>query len=447
VWVTVFARPGLPAGVYRGSLRMATVDGPQREFTVEARVLDFDLPVTPRLKTDFGYWEDTAVAGAKARGGSGNPDVLLAAYMKNALEHRVTLREGAALPAPGSGDYAATLQKHLPSLRAALAGGATTVAAPPALLDAPEKLAALEAFVKREKLEGRVFVPLSHEPAEPAWPRLMETLAKWRAGAPSVPAAVGTFGLRPFLPDDVGLWSVHAQVMDTPAGIELLKRISGGREVWWYFSHQPPRPYGNLFLDFTAVEHRILFWQAWALGMRGMQYWCVNYSPEGQSPFADLLDSTPVNGDGCLVYPGKDGPVNSVRWETVRDGMEDYDYLALFMERRAALAGRAVPEALTARVAAAGDLSALLPSLVTFARDSAELLKKRGEIGEMIVEAGVALKTAPAATKPAAPPAPAPAPAPSPAPAKPAPAAKPALPGSPAPLPAPGPTKNFGAKS
>jgi len=450
VWVTIFARPGLPAGVYRGPLRLATVDGPQREFTIEARVLHFDLPATPGLKTDFGYWEETAVAGAKARGGSGNPDALLAAYMKNALEHRVTLREAAALPAPGPGDYAATLQKHLPDLRAALAGGATTLAAPPALLDAPEKLAALEAFVKREKLEGRVFVPLSHEPAEPAWPRLMESLAKWRAGAPSVPAAVGTLGLRPFLPDDVGLWCVHAQVMDTPAGIELLKRISGGREVWWYFSHQPPRPYGNLFLDFTAVEHRILFWQTWALGMRGVQYWCVNYAPEGQDPFTDPLDTTPVNGDGCLVYPGKDGPVNSVRWETVRDGIEDYDYLALFTERRAALAGRAAPEALTARVKAAGDLSALLPSLVTFARDTAELLKKRGEIGETIVEMGRALKAAPAAKAPMAPPAP---PAPKPAspalkPAPPAPGVAPGLPGSPAPLPAPapGPTRNFGAK-
>ena len=452
VWVTVFARPGLPAGVYRGPLRMATVDGAARELTVEARVLDFDLPNTPRLKTDFGYWEETAVRGAKERGGSGDPAALLGAYTQNALEHRVTLREGAALPAPGPGDYAAALQKRLPALRDALARGATTLAAPPALLEAPEKLAALEAFVKREKLEGRVFVPLSHEPAEPAWPRLMESLAKWRAGAPSVPAAVGTLGLRPFLPDDVGLWCVHAQVMDTPAGIELLKRISGGREVWWYVSHMPPRPYGNLFLDFTAVEHRILFWQAWALGMRGMQYWCVNYAPEGQNPYTDPLDSTPVNGDGCLVYPGKDGPVNSVRWETVRDGLEDYDYLSLFMERRAALAGRQGAEDLAGRAVAAGDLSALLPSLVTFERDSAVLLKKRGEIGGMIAELGRALETAPpkAPAPAAAPPTPAPAPAPAPAkPAPPAPSAAPVLPGSPAPLPAPatGPTRNFGGKS
>ncbi|HQL95324.1 MAG TPA: hypothetical protein PL005_11635, partial [Candidatus Hydrogenedentes bacterium] len=109
-------------------------------------------------------------------------------------------------------------------------------------------------------------------------------------------------------------------------------------------------------------------------------------------------------------------------------------------------------EDLAGRAVAAGDLSALLPSLVTFERDSAVLLKKRGEIGGMIAELGRALETAPpkAPAPAAAPPTPAPAPAPAPAkPAPPAPSAAPVLPGSPAPLPAPatGPTRNFGGKS
>ncbi|HRZ17823.1 MAG TPA: hypothetical protein P5141_09700, partial [Candidatus Hydrogenedentes bacterium] len=114
-----------------------------------------------------------------------------------------------------------------------------------------------------------------------------------------------------------------------------------------------------------------------------------------------------------------------------------------------ALAGRQGTGDLAGRAVAAGDLSALLPSLVTFERDSEVLLKKRGEIGGIIAELGRALETAP----PKAPAAPAPAPAkPAPAPAKPAPpapSAAPVLPGSPAPLPAPatGPTRNFGGKS
>jgi hypothetical protein len=42
-----------------------------------------------------------------------------------------------------------------------------------------------------------------------------------------------------------------------------------------------------------------------------------------------------VNGDGFLIYPGRDWtPWPSVRLENVRDGIEDYEYLWLLRERR-----------------------------------------------------------------------------------------------------------------
>lgn len=436
VWVTVHARRGLPAGLYRGKVALRALDEEPRELNVEVRVHDFDLPDTPRLKTDFGFWDEAAVRGAKALGGRGDAAALTQAYLDNALEHRVTLREAMALPEPGAGDYGAALAARLPALRRALEKGATTIAAPPSLLAAPEKLAALDAFVRREGLGGRVFTPMAYEPPEPAWPGLMDSLAKWRAGAPNVPSSVSTIGLHPFLPDDVDLWCVHAQLMDTQAGLELLRRISAGREVWWYVSHTPPRPYGNLFVDFAAVEHRILFWQAWALGMRGMQYWSVNYFPEWQNPHTDLLDSTPVNGDGCLVYPGPDGPVNSIRWETVRDGIEDYDYLSLFMERRNALLERGGHQELLQRAASAYNLENVVPSLVTFSRDGEVLARKRAEIATMIEEMDRALKTAPPPSAPA--PASTPAPTPALAPSEPFPVRQ--FPAS------EGPRKNFGGR-
>ena len=42
-------------------------------------------------------------------------------------------------------------------------------------------------------------------------------------------------------------------------------------------------------------------------------------------------------GDGMLLYPGNkvgiDGPVGSLRLEVFRDGLEDFDYLALADQR------------------------------------------------------------------------------------------------------------------
>ena len=168
----------------------------------------------------------------------------------------------------------------------------------------------------------------------------------------------------------------------------VLQRIAAGKEVWCYVNHAPARPYANFFLDFAAIEHRILFWQAWALGVKGMHYWGVNYAEPNQDQWKSTLDIRPVNGDGLLVYPGADGPVNSIRWECVRDGLEDYDYLAVFQVCRRKLAEKGGQEALIARADKAGDLGKVVPDLVSFSRDPKALLDKRIEIGALIEDMG-----------------------------------------------------------
>jgi hypothetical protein len=333
------------------------------------------------------------------------------------------------------------------AIKDALARGASQTAVSPDLRTTPDRLKAVNDMVLRAGLKGKVFTPLAYEPMEPGWPKLMEAVTQWKVAAPDVPVSVSTIGIRPFLPDACDLWCIHSQVLDTPNGMDILKRVSGGREVWWYVSNTPPRPYGNLFVDFAGIEHRILFWQAWALGIRGMQYWNINYIPAWQNPEKDLLDATPVNGDGALVYPGPDGPINSIRWEIIRDGIEDYDYLSLFMDRRAKLLEQGGQEALLSRAAEVFNLEKVVPSLVTFTRDSQLLLQKRADIAAMIEEMDRAIKAGPKKTAPPAAPAPAlpkPEPLPKPAAAAPAPAPPAAAPPPQFPQTG-GPTKNFGA--
>ena len=101
-----------------------------------------------------------------------------------------------------------------------------------------------------------------------------------------------------------------------------------------------------------------------------------------------MVDVTPVNGDGFLVYPGPEGPVNSIRWEVIRDGIEDYDYLVLFMNRFRKRNAADGAEALMDRAAQTLDLRELVPDLVRFPRDPSVLTKKRDDIARMIVELG-----------------------------------------------------------
>jgi len=105
-----------------------------------------------------------------------------------------------------------------------------------------------------------------------------------------------------------------------------------------------------------------------------------------------VLDTIPVNGDGMLVYPGPAGPINSVRWEIIRDGIEDYDYLALLRERRRKLLERGGKEAVLKRLDNVFDLRSVFTGLSQFEHNPEALLAKREQIGAMIDEADNALK-------------------------------------------------------
>ena len=180
---------------------------------------------------------------------------------------------------------------------------------------------------------------------------------------------------------------MHAQVLDTANVVPIKERTASGGEVWWYVNYDPPRPYGNFFIDFAGVEHRILFWQAWGAGIEGFHYWSVNHARPGQDPRRRQLDVTPVNGDGFLVYPGEDGPVNSVRWEIIRDGIEDYGYLVLLAQRLGAVEREAGRERAAEAWVRIG-LPELLTDLTNFARDPGVLLRKRLAVARMLEELG-----------------------------------------------------------
>ena len=110
----------------------------------------------------------------------------------------------------------------------------------------------------------------------------------------------------------------------------------------------------------------MLFWQVHKAGATGLLYYCVcswgglTKAYTGKQCFPDVpihlkdhwtLKRLGVNGDGLLVYPGRDmmEPIPSIRLEVVRDGIEDYEYLALLgrlVEKAKALpAGRRPPDA------------------------------------------------------------------------------------------------------
>jgi len=140
------------------------------------------------------------------------------------------------------------------------------------------------------------------------------------------------------------------------------QRRQFGEKFWWYVCTGPKAPYCTLFIDHPGTELRVWLWQTWQRKIDGILVWQTNYwtspaaypDPEHpQNPYEDPMGwrsgySTPKgekrpwgNGDGRFIYPPEaaadahptkpvlDGPVDSIRWEMLRDGIEDYEYLAI----------------------------------------------------------------------------------------------------------------------
>lgn len=139
-------------------------------------------------------------------------------------------------------------------------------------------------------------------------------------------------------------------------------RQKAGDTIWWYVCTGPKAPWPTLFIDHNAVDLRVWLWMTWKWNVSGILVWQSNYwnSPTAfpgtwQNPWEDPMSYTSGygqqpgtigywgNGDGRFLYPpNRDvlhdpkpyvtGPISSIRWEMLREGLEDFEYFALLRD-------------------------------------------------------------------------------------------------------------------
>ena len=108
------------------------------------------------------------------------------------------------------------------------------------------------------------------------------------------------------------------------------KAAERGAEMWFYTCCHPFGLYPNRFLDYPLVATRSLHWINYAHKLQGYLHWGLNFW--GDDPFGEPRPNLPP-GDTHIIYPGKSGPLSSIRFEVMRDGIEDFEYLTL-LERK-----------------------------------------------------------------------------------------------------------------
>jgi len=189
------------------------------------------------------------------------------------------------------------------------------------------------------------------EPQPPQYPLARDGMCMVEEAAPDLGRYIAEFnGPTPSV--NATIWSSQWPYSDYTEG---QKRQAMGQRFWFYFATHPVAPHPNNFIDHPAINSRIRSWYAERQGFDGEEYYGINYYLGTTNLWTDPMSSTGPqaegiiywgNGDGSLVYPPVRerpatpviaGPIDSVRWEMIRDGMEDREYFWL-LKRTLAIA-------------------------------------------------------------------------------------------------------------
>ncbi len=213
------------------------------------------------------------------------------------------------------------------------------VAAPPGVeLTAEQKLRGVLAQVERHVGEngwrGRVMIHVADEPFMHMLPTYAAVARIVREAAPSlrIIEAVEATGFDGAV--DVLVPKLNHLDLWRPS---FEREKAAGREVWFYTCCHPWGRYPNRFLDLPLVKTRALHWIEYLYGLDGYLHWGLNFFA-GTDPYSEagISEGLPL-GDRAIMYPGQDGPVGSLRWSAMRDGLQDYEYLLALQRRVEAL--------------------------------------------------------------------------------------------------------------
>ena len=204
---------------------------------------------------------------------------------------------------------------------------------------------------------GKEYIYWFDEPDEKDYPFVREGMNRIRRGASKLTRFITEHKPGPAIMD---VSEISCTIFDRVDPKAIAELIPQGREFWSYLCTGPKSPWVSLFIDHPAINLRIWLWMTYQFQMKGILVWRANYwtssslfPAEGlQNPWEDPMsyvaeNGVPFgqvngwgNGDGRFLYPpnrdpNKDktkylcGPVNSIRWEILREGIEDYEYFVL----------------------------------------------------------------------------------------------------------------------
>ena len=326
IWVDIFVPRNTPTGEYSGTFTIASDQG-TRNGKIILRVWDFELPIKPSLNSVFLFNTDqTKEASIEFLKHKLNPQ--FNGRSDPGLERELIDQWG--LKSVGLRGFWSGAERGKPSM-----GPAPSVAAlqAEAALHQPD----LFKFVySADEIDGYTNL---YEPMK-EWSRAIH-----QAGAYNLVVMAPV----PELYDDgsgtgrsaVDIWVVLPKMYEQSAD-SIAQVLRKGDQVWSYNSLVQDNYSPKWQIDFAPINFRIQpGFLSQNLGLTGLLYWQVDRWTQEPwndvNTFFDRFDNNrPYPGDGMLVYPGEQvgvrGVVPSMRLKWLREGIEDYEYVAILKQ-------------------------------------------------------------------------------------------------------------------
>ncbi len=385
IWVDVYAPAGKTAGRYTGTLTITGDNMAPRVVNVSARVRNFDIPLrgafdgmcsSPSGPSDTYYHGATGAArdqltkayidimldhrmspgGALLDGWTGASSTGLAPRTNGVYDFSLAEKWGEYARARGMGKFVAAYT--------GTPGGFGGVPNPPtqayyaALTDF---LTQYDTFLKAKGWRDDAMVYNIDEVTSDMQTYAKQNYARIKAIDPRLKVFQCFNDTSGGVAALTGYVDVYDITLGTFPGTTGAARVAAGDEVWsclccW------PTTHPNLFVDYPAMDARIVGVLSWKLGLKGFEYWdttywdtCLSHSGDKfiNSVMPDWSSNSfaKINGDGLLLYPGPDNTLlSSIRFENLRDGFEDYEYLALLRDRLALLQAMGGHDSLVAQL-------------------------------------------------------------------------------------------------
>ena len=388
-FLRVRTRPDTPAGTYRGTITLRADNAQPAELGLEVKVWPYAVPERWNFHTMGQFVWDKAGRFH----GKDFDDKLIRRYYDFLLDHRFAPTE----------QYIPILSPRR-DLAYCLSRGMNTVYLSGNFRGTDGEMTQLGSRYETAKKLGALDYTLVYIGDETSkWDEMHRRARLIHARLPGVQVMIGgSFPRKELLghidvyDPQIGGKSKVYSLHEENAGF-IAESQARGEEFYWYVAAGPAYPYPNVQVEYPLICSRVLFWMTWKYRVTGFEYYCYNIwernfasDPARRYPNVKWKADGwsrgwPSNGDGMLFYPG---PISSLRFEAIRDGIEDWESHLVLRDCVEALNARKDAAKHAALAAEAETLLAVGGDIVSgfkqYTMDPALLLGRREALGDAI---------------------------------------------------------------